>query len=67
MIHFIPQLGVGLQVPLQVLQSFVIHLPKALTALLLLLETGLQKLRPIISLRLGTEEDKGGGLEIGKI
>ena len=60
MIHFIPRLEVGPLLPLQALQSFVIHLPKSLTPRLLLLQTGLQKIHPIIKYRLGKEGGEKG-------
>ena len=60
MIHSSPQQEVGLQCPLQAVQSTETHLLKHLTPISTLPETGLQKTHPIISNRLGKEEDETG-------
>ena len=60
MIHSSPQQEVGLQCPLQAVQSTETHLLKHLTPISTLPETGLQKTHPIISNRLEKEEDETG-------
>ena len=60
MIHSSPQQEVGLQCPLQAVQSTETHLLKHLTPILTLPETGLQKTHPIISNHLVKEEDETG-------